>query len=115
MRGFSQTTLKLTEGEAKDYNVSDGPADVTITLNVIEAEGVSISLSSRQLTFTPADWNTEQTLTVTADDNGHLQQPTATVTIEHLASGGGYGDAMPKRLQVVVRDGAHDCIESESR
>ena len=109
VRGISvsQTTIELTEGEAKDYNVvltSEPTADVTITLNVIEAEGVSISLSSRQLTFTPADWNTEQTLTVTADDNGHLQQPTATVTIEHLASGGGYGDAMPKRLQVVVTD-----------
>ena len=109
VRGISvsQTTIELTEGASAGYSVvltSEPTADVTITLNVIELEGVSISLSSMQLTFTPADWNTEQRLTVTADDNGHLQQPTATVTIEHLASGGGYDGAMPKRLQVVVTD-----------
>ena len=108
VRGISvsQTTIELTEGASAGYDValtSEPTAEVTVVLSFIEAAGLSISLSSGQLTFTPADWSTGQRLTVTADDNDHIQQRTTTVTIEHLASGGDYA-GLQESVKVTVMD-----------
>ena len=98
----SRTTLELTEGEVaeEEYSVvlTSKPTDkVTVTLNIMDAEGVIVSisidgqsLSSSELTFTPGNWNVPQRVTVTVDGNDHIQQRSTTVTIEHLASGGDY-------------------------
>ena len=104
---ISQTTIELAEGASAGYSVvltSEPTADVTIELSFIGPAGLSISLSSRQLTFTPADWNTGQSLIVTVADNDHIQQRTTTVTIEHLASGGDYA-GLQESVKVAVMDG----------
>ena len=56
-----------------------------------------------ELTFTPANWASVQVLTVTAEDNDHIQQRRTTTTINFVASGGDY-KGVGRSLALVVID-----------
>ena len=78
--------------------------DVTVTLDVppeLEVIGGTV------LTFTPQDWATAQTVTVTAkhdDDARPVGDQTQSFTIGHSAAGGGYDDAPGDTFTVMVDD-----------
>jgi len=81
----SDGSTNVTEGGATDsYTVvltSQPTANVTITIN----PGSQLTVSPTTLTFTPANWNVPQTVTVTAVDDA-LAEGTHTGTIQHTAS-----------------------------
>ena len=90
-------------GESATYTVvlaTLPTADVTVTVGNPD-EG-AVTVSPVVLTFTPGNWNTPQTLTVSA-----VQDPDAldeTVTLTHPASGGGY-DGLSADFTATVTDG----------
>ena len=108
---ISQTTIEMTEGALAVYDLvltSEPTAEVTVVLSFIEPEGVSFSINgvllvAMRLFFTPENWDISKVILVTANDNDHIQQRTTTVTIEHLASGGGYAD-LQESVKVAVMD-----------
>ena len=72
-------------------------ADVTVTVSVPETgTDVSVDTDSNEqgdqntLTFTADNWNTAQTVTVSAAEDNDAVVDDATVTVGHAASGGDY-------------------------
>ena len=93
---LSKTQLAITEEDptGKQYTVhlkALPTADVTVT--IAAPAGAPVTISPSTLTFTTADWETPQTVTVkaTADDNHENE----TYTVSHTAAGGGYDDVVP--------------------
>ena len=90
---FSTTDVEVPEGGSATYTVRLGAEPSTsVTLTVSKATGgdEDITVSPGSLTFTTSTWNTAQTVTVEAAEDDDLVDGNA--TIEHDASGGGYGD-----------------------
>ena len=84
---INPTELTVPEGGSGTYTVvldSQPTADVTITISGHDATDVSVDEAT--LTFTASDWNTPQTVTVSAasDDDAALDD---TVTLSHSVSG----------------------------
>ena len=101
----SETSLEIEEGNSDTYEVElDAvPAgDVTITIGGIT--GTDLALDKSSLTFTDENWNTRQTVTVSAATDGDATHDRATLT--HTASGGGY-DSVSADLPVTVTDITH--------
>ena len=74
----------------------------TTTVNITGHTAADLSLDRTSLTFTTSNWNTAQTVTVTAShDDDALDD---TVTLTHEATGGDYGDAAPGTVLVTVTD-----------
>ncbi len=99
---LSVSSLGIAENADATYTVKlatrpSGP--VTVTLG--GTAGTDLSLGETSLSFTVANWNAAQTVTVSAADDADGADDTATLT--HSASGGGYG-AVSKNLQVRVTD-----------
>ena len=76
----AQITLAEAGGTATlDVSLEDAPSEtVTITPAV---DGGVVSFSAQTMTFTPADWDTTQTLTLTGVDNDTSGETSATVTL----------------------------------
>ena len=95
--------LTVAEDGSSPYTVrlaTQPSANVTVT--VTGHAGSDLTLSSARLAFTPDNWGTDQTVTVTAaaDDDGANDE----VTLTHTASGGGYGAAATAAVDVTVAD-----------
>ena len=97
---LSTTTLPVTEGSNATFTVSldSVPSDdVTVTLtqpsntDVTVDTNTSAANNQNTLTFTTADWNTAQSVTVSAAEDDDAIADTATIGLS--ASGGGYGSA----------------------
>ena len=108
---LSQTSVTVTEdtlGDA-DGEVHGGAADATDGSGGggseigCDCNGLTVSAATRRITTT--NWNTAQTVTVSAVDDDAIDntgdQRSATVT--HTASGGDYG-AQSKNVAVTVSD-----------
>ncbi|OVE77886.1 hypothetical protein BVX99_01360, partial [bacterium F16] len=78
-------TTEVTEGGATDtYTVVlDSQPNATVTVAITSDAEVSVSPSS--LNFTTSDWDTPQTVTVTAL-NDSVAEPLKTVTLSHTAT-----------------------------
>ena len=77
-RGTARYTVKL-----------DGQPTDNVTLTVASSNTSAATVSHGSLTFTPTNWSTPQTVTVTGvDDSSPGGSRSATIT--HSASGGGY-------------------------
>ena len=81
---LSETTALLDEvaGDTDTFTViltSQPESDVV--LNVTSENTSEVTVSPSELTFTPTNWNTNQTVTVTGVDNNAEQGQTTTVTI----------------------------------
>ena len=106
---LSATSLTLTEGDVSgdSYTVSlatEPTVEVAVTITGHAGTDLTLSgptLSNDALTFTAADWNTPQTVTVMAAHDDDIDDDTATLT--HTSAGGEY-DALTKSLQVTVED-----------
>ena len=92
------TSLTVAEGGDDTYTVvlkSKPTADVTVTVSVPENTDVSVDTDSNEegdqntLTFTADNWNTVQTVTVSAAEDDDAVVDDA-VTVGHAASGGDY-------------------------
>ena len=77
--------------------------NVTITMTRTGANSSAISVSPSSLTFTPGNWLTSRTVTVTGVNNRVVNE-TRTATITHAASGGGYDDVTINDVTVTVTD-----------
>ena len=101
---LSETGLTVTEGDAagSSYTVelaTQPSGEVTVTVS--GHAGTDLTLDKTTLTFTVDNWDTAQTVTVTAgqDDDGSAD----TATLTHTASGGDYVN-ITKDLPVTVTD-----------
>jgi hypothetical protein len=98
----STSSLTVAEGDDADYTVklsTEPTAQVTVAIS--GHSGTDLSLDKTSLTFTTANWNTAQTVTVTAAEDDDAADDTATLT--HTASGGDYG-SVTADLPVTVTD-----------
>ena len=102
-RGVTVTpaTLSVNEGMDGEYTVvltSEPTANVTVTPSTTSTE---VTLSGA-LTFTPGNWATKQTVTVSApeDDDAVNETP----TIMHTVSGGDYGAVTVSDVAVTLVD-----------
>ena len=103
------TVLMVAENGSGTYTVrlaTQPSANVTVTVTGHTGTDLSLSgtgLSSNgALSFTTANWNTAQTVTVSAapDDDGANDR----VALTHTAGGGGYGAAEAEIVDVTVTD-----------
>ena len=84
-------TLTVTEESTAAYTVVlDTLPTGAVTVSVAKQAGGDddLSVDPAELTFTTGNWNTAQTVTVSAADDADTDDGTA--TIAHTASGGGY-------------------------
>ena len=86
---IAPTTLTVTEGSSMDYSVeltSEPAGDVTVTVSGHAGSGASLSGTSLSadnvLTFTTANWDMAQTVTVTGTDDSTAEGD-ETVTLAH--------------------------------
>ena len=105
---FSPASLTVEEGDAdgETYTVklaTQPSAEVTVTVSGQASTDLTLTglSSTNTLTFTTANWNTAQTVTVKAgqDDDGADDE----VTLTHTAAGGNYAGASAD-LPVTVAD-----------
>ena len=105
---FTPTSLTVEEGDAtgETYTVklaTEPSEEVTVTVS--GHSGTDLTLSglspTSTLTFTTANWNTAQTVTVKAADDADGTDDA--VTLAHAASGGNYEDVSAE-LKVTVTD-----------
>ena len=101
---ISITALEVAEGDTGHYTIvldTEPTADVTVEIQVPEDTDIAVSLLT--LTFTAANWNTPQTVTVTAaqDDDAIDDDP---VTITHIVSGGDYEDVTAAGVEVTITE-----------
>ena len=102
---LSREALTVAEGGTGAYTVRLNTAPkpgVTVTVTVGGAAG-DVTATPDRLTFTMANYDVEQTVTVGAalDRDGERD---ADVTLTHRASGGGYGEASVESVTVSVTE-----------
>ena len=102
----SKSTLEIDEGGSGTYTVvldSEPTADVTVA--IAGHADTDLSLDKTSLTFTTEDWDTAQTVTVTAGEDDDAASDTA-VTLTHTANGGGYVDVQETVTVTIVEKDA---------
>ena len=96
------TSLTVEEGGTGSYTVVlDTEPSGAVTVTVGGASG-EVTVEPASLTFTGANYNTAQTVTVRAARDEDTTDDTATLT--HSASGGGYGSVAIDSVTVTVTD-----------
>ena len=98
---FEPTALTVPEGGSSSYTVvlgSQPTGPVTVTPVTTSAE---LTVDPAELRFTPADWQSPRTVTVTADQDGDAVAD-APAHIEHVARGGGYADAFDTPVSATI-------------
>ena len=98
-RGVALSALTLTVPEAGEATytarlMAKPTGDVLVAPFSANGAVATVSPSffaGTALTFTPANWNTAQTVTVTGVDDAVVNASPRTATIGHWAVGGGYG------------------------
>ena len=86
------TALTVPESSNAKYTVAldaQPSADVTISVSFVSGSDEDITVDKASLTFTTDNWSTAQEVTVSAAEDDDAVNGAA--TIEHSASGGGYG------------------------
>ena len=99
---LSETSLDVPEAGSASYTVKLATlptADVTVSIG--GTANTDLSLNKTSLTFTTANWDTTQSVRVSAAQDSDALNDTATLT--HTATGGGYG-AVSADLSVTVTD-----------
>ena len=101
---LSPASLTVTEGDTsgESYTVKLATQpSATVTVTIGGHSGTDLTLNKDALTFTTTDWDTSQTITVKAADDGGGAAESETLT--HTASGGGYA-GVAKSLPVTITD-----------
>ena len=103
----SPTSLTVTEEDptGASYTVvldSQPTADVEVT--VVVPSGTEVTPSPTSLTFTTSDWDTSQTVTVTAGDDADTTTDTVTLTHGAASADSDYQGIMIANVEVTVND-----------
>ena len=100
---FDPQSVAVGEGGSGTYRVrlSSQPTDA-VTVAITGQSGTDLMLDNTSLTFTTGDWETDQTVTVTAGQDD--DQDDDVVTLSHAASGGGYTNVRGNVLVTVTDD-----------
>ena len=102
---MSATSLTVAEGGTNTYTVklnSRPSADVTVTP---ASSAVAKATVSGALTFTPSEWNTPKTVTVTGVEDADAANDRATIRHTASSSDSGYGGRLAiDRVAVTVND-----------
>ena len=101
---ISTDALEVTEGGSQSYTVvlnTEPAADVTVVVAV--PEDAEVAVDETTLTFTADNWNTPQTVTVTAthDDDAITDEP---VLLTHAVSGGDYEGVTAAEVEVTITE-----------
>ena len=100
----SKTALEIDEGGSATYTVvldTEPTGDVTVA--IAGHADTDLSLDKTSLTFTADNWDTAQTVTVTAgEDDDAVGEEEA--TLAHSASGGGYDEVTVDGVRVTITD-----------
>ena len=108
----STTALAVDEGGSGIYTVelaSQPTGDVTVTPSVTGNVDVTVS---EALTFTPSNWDTAQTVTVSAADDADTADDTATVS--HAVAGANYGSVTAASVAVTGGRPPRRCRRGEA-
>ena len=103
---IAPSPLEVEESASADYTVAlatEPTENVTVTIS--GHAGTDLTLSTSTLTFTAANWDTPQTVTVSAAHDEDLEDDTETLT--HADSGGEYAD-VEGALMVTIADNTGD-------
>ena len=101
---FSRTDVEVSEGGDATYTVElSAQPGAPVAVGVAPASGAdrSITAAPATLTFSTTNWNTAQTVTVSAGEDDDLVDGTA--TISHTAVGGGY-DGITGEVEATEQD-----------
>ena len=81
----SDTSLEIDEGDSDTYSVAlDSKPTHNVTITVNDPSNTDVTADPAELTFTPSNWDTAQTVTVTASqDSGHDDEDG---TVTHTAA-----------------------------
>ena len=111
---FDPTSLTVEEGDAdgETYTVklaTEPSEDVTVTVSGQASTDLMLTglSATHTLTFTTANWNTAQTVTVKAGEDADGTDDSVTLT--HTAAGGNYAGAS-EDLEVTVADDDRDIV-----
>ena len=102
----SATSLPIREGDAATYTVA---LDVEPTENVVitvSSDNGDVTAQPASLTFTTGNWQSAQTVSVSAGQDGDRADDAA--TISHSASGGNYDGVAVSSVSVSVTDDDSD-------
>ena len=102
---LSKTSLGIAEGSSGDYTVvptSEPTANVTIEFNAPAGSDLSVSPASH--TFTNANWETLETVTVTAVHDDGFSNDTGTITHRVTSSDSDYNNRSVGSVAVTVTD-----------
>ncbi len=118
-RGVTVTGSPLTIDEADDAQtdakenegsytvVLDSRPTASVTINLSAGAGAPVTLDKTSLTFAPGDWNTAQTVTVTAVDDAYDNpgdERAASITHTVVAGTSDYGGVTVTPVSVTVND-----------
>ena len=115
----SVTALDVAEGASAEFEVrlnTKPSGDVEVRVRVVSGTDLTVTGpgtvdlgAGGVLTFTPTDWETDQTVTVAADKDDDAADDRATLTLG--ASGADYGSAPSREVTVTVDDDATAALE----
>ena len=108
----STATLTVDEGSSGGYTLAlDSQPAGPVTITPASGDSGAVSLSPASLTFTPSDWNTARTVSVTGVDDADTDDET--VTISHGVSG--YGTVtVADAVTVTVTDDDEDITQDDA-
>ena len=112
MRGLEIVSTQVIAGQAESYEgllikgafrvrLTSKPTG-TVTVTIANPNSARIGLSASTLTFTATNWNTVQTVEVTAIDDD-IDYDSYSGNLNHTARGGGY-DSVTGRIRVRITD-----------
>ena len=105
---ITPTTLTVPEGRSRTYTVkltSQPTEDVTVTISMSGSATVTHDATNNMLTFTAANWASNQTVRVSAaeDDDDHLDDE-ATISHSVASADGDYNNPPVASVAVTVTD-----------
>ena len=99
---FTPAARTIREGATGTYDVKLNTAPTADVTVAISSDNADVTLNKSSLTFTTANYATNQRVTVTAGQDADAADGTANLT--HRPSGGGYGTSQNKTFMVTVTD-----------
>ena len=104
---LSETSLNIGEGGSGDYTVvltSEPTADVTIESRAPSATNSELTVNPSSLTFTSGNWESSQTVAVSAAHDNDFADDTGTITHRVRSSDSDYNNSSVDSVAVTVLD-----------
>ena len=106
---LSKTTASVSEvGTTDDFTVvlTAEPAS-NVVINITSGDTGEATVDASSITFTPANWNTPQTVTITGEDDSDLdgdQTTTITLSVDDASSDDDFDALADQTVSVVTED-----------